>query len=159
MNPKPSPQDILDRRQQALANKHSARLHRMTQEALQLQPSPSSLWQSAWLKPTVATAFSLMLVTSIIFLNPANKKTHTLELDSHLPEWVTDTEVPLTLIENLEFYDWLAQQPENQQAKLQKSLTLALNEFYQYRLGKRHASSDLAEGSSGTAFHTRTVQR
>ena len=157
MNNKPdySPKDCLNSRQQTLADKHHSRLVKMTQEALQPQ---ENIWRSLWMKPALATAFSLLLVTSIVILNSPEKQTGSVTPDVNLPEWVTDTEVPLTLIENLEFYDWLAQQPENKQAKLQKSLTLALNEFHHYRSGKRFATSDFTQRVSGTAYYLGKIQ-
>ncbi len=152
-----SPGEYLDRRKQALTHKHQRRLQRMTREAMLSRAKP---WHSSWVKPALATAFSVMLVTTFVLLKEGTENVPNPVLqDADLPAWVTDTEVPLTLIENLEFYDWLAQQPENQQAKLQTSLTVAINTYYQYRFSQRLTTRDPAQRVSGAASYPGAVQR
>ncbi len=160
-----TPNEHLDQHEQALAKKHQQRLRAMTQEALYPQQQP---WHASWVKPAMVTAFSVLLVSTVIFLkapvsiNPNTDSAippQSMPLSMPLPEWVMDTDIPLTLIENLEFYDWLAQQPEEKQAKFQQSLTLAINEFHQYRFSQRRSSEDLTERFAGAVADFRTVQR
>lgn len=149
-----SPGEYLEGRKQTLTQKHQRHLHRMTQEALQSQENNN---QKSWFKPAMATAFSVMLVTTLVLLNTSDKSSEQSETD--LPAWVTDTNVPLNLIENLEFYDWLAQQPENQQARYEKAITLAANDYYQYRLSQRLTARDSTKRIPGTTAYFGTVQR
>ena len=150
-----SPKDSLDDREQALAQKHQRQLHSMTQEALLSR-------QKNWFKPAMATAFSIMLVTTLVLINTSDNPGE--QVDPDLPVWVTDTNVPLNLIEHLEFYDWLAQQPENQQARYQeyddeKPTTLAANDDYQYCLSQRLTTRDFTKRIFGTTAYFGTVQR
>lgn len=168
-----SPSEYLDQRQQTLTQKHQGDLHRITQNALQ---SRHNKWSGNWAKPALATAFSIMLVTTIVLLRPTEEQPESLNqlaehstllpttLPSTLPEWLADTDVPLTLIESFEFYDWLAHQPEDEQAVFQqrmdqKDIAMVINEFYQYRFGKRLTSSNPTQRFSGTASYTGSYQR
>ena len=165
MNPeKPnlSSSEYLEKRKHALTQKHTHRLHRMTQEALESRQNKR--FQFVWVKPVLATAFSILLLVAVMLFkvpeNPQQPVGQSASIMAKLPEWVTDTQVPLSLIENLEFYEWLAQQPNQQgmASSIQSDITLAINEFYQYRLGKRRASSNITERFSGAAFDARTLQ-
>lgn len=157
--PRLSPRDYLEGRKQELSQKYQRQLYRMTQEALQSQKNNA---QKSWFMPVMAATFSILLVTTLVLLNTSDQSSEQTETD--LPTWVTDTNVPLNLIENLEFYDWLAQQPENQQARYQeygyeKAITLAANDYYQYRLSQRLTAGDSTQRIPRTTAYFRTVQR
>ncbi len=156
MNHKPpvSPREYLDQRKQQLTQKHQRRLQRMTVEAIQ---SREHSWHIPW-KLVMASAFSIMLIATTAFLKKPETEQPS-QPDMSLPAWVMDTEVPLTLIENLEFYDWLAQQPDNQQAKYQKALTVAVNDFYQHRFSQRLTTRYPAQRLSRTTARSGALQR
>jgi hypothetical protein len=130
----------------------------------------------------MATSFAMVLTLVYLSLNTPDNLTHRQQMN--LPEWVMDTEVPLTLIEDLEFYDWLAQHPEylfqnqtrNQTQNLsiqlhpmyprkdqttydEKAFTLAVNEFNQFRYSERLTTEYIAKGLSGTTDNSGEIQR
>lgn len=152
----------LDRLAQRLEQKHRTRLDAMTRAALQApQATPCVQWLSAvWLKPAMITAFTASIAAAAIVLvylpgkKPAEPATF-----AALPAWVTDTDIPLTLLENIEFYDWLSQQPGNPNATLQNRLVLADNHLDQLGIGRRYPSADLAQRFSGRFATDREAQR
>lgn len=129
----------LDQLAQRLEQKHRTRLEAMTREALHTQPATRLPWlHPAWLKPlrlrsataTMVTAFaaSAALAAVLLVFLPEKPPTAPVTLAT-LPDWVQDTDVPLTLLENMAFYDWLSQQqPGNQSAAPQNWLVLADNQ-------------------------------
>lgn len=152
----------LDQLAQHLEQKHRTRLDAMTRAALQApQPTPRGQWLSAvWLKPAMITAFAASIATAAVLLvylpgkKPAEPATF-----AALPAWVTDTDIPLTLLENIEFYDWLSQQPGNPNAALQNRLVLADNHLGQFGIGGRYPSADLAQRFSGRFAAVGDAQR
>lgn len=157
-----NPRECLDQRAQALAHKHHRRLQQMTHQALEARQAQ----RSRWIKPTMATAFSLLLITTVVFLyqqdDQHGNKTATQPLtttQTALPVWLTDTDVPLTLIENLEFYHWLSQQKDKQYAQNQSPLIVAFNEYDRYRFSQRLSPRNLTERFSGTTSHVGGVQK
>lgn len=142
----------LDQLAQRLEQKHRTRLDAMTRAALQAQqPPPRVPWLSAvWMKPAMITAFTASIAAAAVLLvylpgkKPAEPATF-----AALPAWVTDTDIPLTLLENIEFYDWLSQQSGNPNATLQNRLVLADNHLGQLGIGGRYTPADLAQRLSG----------
>lgn len=151
-----NPREHLEQRGQALAQKHHRRLQKMTHQALESQQTK----HSRWIKPTMATTFSLLLITTVVFLYKQDNQ-HNNALEKHvsttqpLPIWLIDTNVPITLIENLEFYHWLSQQTDKQHAQNQSPLTMAFNEYDQYRFSQRLSPRNLAERILGTTSDPR----
>ncbi|WP_287600046.1 hypothetical protein [Thiothrix sp.] len=142
----------LDQFAQRLARKHQVRLEAMTRSALQVQPATARLsWlHKAWMKPAMATAFAASLALAAVLLGYLpEKKAIEPAAFAAMPEWVKDTEVPLTLLENIAFYDWLSQQSGNPSAALQNRLVLADNQLGQSGIGGRYTTSNLAQRFSG----------
>jgi len=155
-----TPNQYLDQHTQHLAKKHHQRLQTMTFQALDILPKKKS---SVWIKPTLASALTLAIIASTFFLQDTEKRTTEIPTTVAvtlpvLPEWVLDTKTPDTLIENLDFYDWLAQQTENQSPVDEKNVTLAVNQSYWLRFGKRLPSRNLAQRLPRTTFYPRGIQ-
>lgn len=152
----------LDQLAQRLEQKHRRRLEAMTRSALQTQrPAPHLQWlHTAWMKPAMVTAFAASLALAAVLLGYLPEK-QAIEpaTVAAMPEWVKDTDVPLTLLENIAFYDWLSQQSPAQRAALQNRLVLADNHLGQLDSGGRYASTDLAQGLSGRFITDGEAQR
>lgn len=102
----------LDQKAEALAQKHSHRLLQMRQRAMQHQRR--SPW---WLNPlammAVPAAAVAILVVSLwtpgVMLNeqqPAQPLA--VKTPAGIPAWVADTQVPVEVLENIQFYEWLS---------------------------------------------------
>lgn len=142
----------LDQLAQRLEQKHRTRLEAMTRAALRT-PRPSrhaSRWQFPCLKPVMATGLAASAaIAALLWLSP-REQTPAMAGMAALPEWVADTGVPLTLLANMDFYDWLARQPNNpQSAAPQNRLVLADNQPGYPGTGWRHATTHPAERFSG----------
>ena len=155
--------EYLDKRQELLARRHRLHLQAMTREVLASRLQAHWQRRFIWFKPAMAAAFAsvaVLLLAPLMVAKLSVDTPHTQYAQSkpgdsmNLPEWVTDTDVPLTLIENLEFYDWLAKQPDSEQVQKKKTLTLAFYWRDQHRNFKRHTTSNLADRFSGAAKHS-----
>lgn len=138
-NPSQTAKKRLNERKQALAKKHHYRLQQMTERAIQAPQKKPLVPLASWIKPTFATAFSIFLITTVMFLYQYEAEkpiTASLAPLPKLPVWVTDTDTPVTLIENIDFYHWLSQQTDNQHAKNQQHFTMVLNEYTWHRLSQ-----------------------
>jgi hypothetical protein len=147
-----TPNEYLDQHTQRLAEKHQRRLQTMTFEAINSLPKKK---QFIWLKPILASAFTVAIITTTLFLQDTEKPTAT----TALPAWVMDTETPETLIENLDFYDWLAQQTEDQYTINEKHPTLDFDQFYQSRLSQRLATDNATQRIPRAIVYVRNVQK
>ena len=138
----------LDQLAQRLEQKHRLRLDAMTRAALQApQPAPRVQWLSAvWLKPAMITAFTASIAVAVVLLIVLPEKSPTPPATLvTLPDWVKDTDVPLTLLTNMDFYDWLAQQPDNQSAQAYDLLALADDRFPRFGTSGRYPAADFAK--------------
>ncbi|MBU0656975.1 MAG: hypothetical protein KJ914_17770 [Gammaproteobacteria bacterium] len=150
----------LDQLAQHLEQKHRHRLEAMTRATLQ---TPPPAVRRSWLHPalmrplrlrstttTMVMAFAASAALAAVLLAFLPEKSPTLPVTlATLPDWVKDTDVPLTLLENMAFYDWLSQQPSNQSAASQNRLVLADNQPDRLGPGWRYATTDPAERFSG----------
>lgn len=153
--------DELDRLAQRLEQKHHARLEAMTRAALQAQrPAPRFQWLSAaWMRPAFATAFVLAASITLWVAYQTGKRASDAPALAQLPTWVEDTQVPLTLLENMDFYDWFAQLPPEQQAQIQGYLVLADNQRLEFGVGGGYPTADLAERFFGRPAADGDLQR
>jgi len=114
----------LDQSAAAMGEKHGLRLEQMTLQAVARYTEKP---QNNYRQFAVPFAIPLAMATSLMFVVwlwwPLNDTTApqgippvavTASSKAGLPEWVTDTTIPLSLLNNMEFYDWLAKQTENQ---------------------------------------------
>ena len=157
-----TPTERLNQREQALAKKHYYRLQQMTERAIQAPQKKPLVPLASWIKPTFATAFSILLITTVVFLYQYEEEkplTSSLTTLPELPVWIADTDIPVTLIENIDFYHWLSQQTDNQHAKNQQYFTMALNGYTQHRLSQRLRSRDVTKRLSRTAIDSRSYQK
>ena len=109
---------LLDDSAAQLAQRHRQRLHRMTHEAVYGQ-RPHRMRHGAWWRPALATGLPLAVFVSVaLLLQPATQPqapdtvaqvTPALpaKVPAKVPAWVQDTGVPLAVLENIEFYQWL----------------------------------------------------
>ncbi|MDX9987402.1 MULTISPECIES: hypothetical protein [Thiothrix] len=145
-----------DQLAQHLEQKHRHRLEAMTRTALQTPPPSTCLsWlHLVWIKPlrlrsatTVmvsALAASAAIAVVLLIVLPEKSPTPPATLVT-LPDWVKDTDVPLTLLTNMDFYDWLAQQPDNQSAQAYDLLALADDRFPRFGTSGRYPAADFAK--------------
>jgi hypothetical protein len=160
----------LDQLAQHLEQKHHRRLEAMTRAALQTQqPAARLSWlHPAWMKPlrlrsattamVTALAASIALAAVLLAFLPEKSPTPPTTLAT-LPDWVKDTDVPFTLLENMAFYDWLSQQPTAQSAAPQNRLVLADNQPDRLGIGWRYTTADLAERFPGRLARDGEAQR
>jgi hypothetical protein len=132
-----------DQLAQHLGQKHRHRLETMTRAALQIPPPITRL---SWMKPAMLTAFaaSATLAVVLLIVLPEKSPTPPATLVT-LPDWVKDTDVPLTLLTNMDFYDWLAQQPDNPSAQAYDLLALADDRFPRFGTSGRYPAADFAK--------------
>ncbi len=173
----------LDARSEELARKHHRRLQSMTYAALDTRLRKQERhWLKTGFAAAAGTALSLAVAIGIGLQLQGTEDTRqsqiaTLErqpdaLMENLPPWVKDTDTPVELIENLEFYQWLAQQTgasqsskaspyshtpstpnsatDQQHAAIQQAFLLALNDADDHRRGQRRTAADPAQGFSRT---------
>jgi hypothetical protein len=124
----------------------------MTFEAIDSLPKKR---QSIWFKPVLASAFTIAIIATTLFLQDAEKPTAA----TALPAWVMDTETPVTLIENLDFYDWLAQQTEQQYSTDEKQFTVAINQSSWSRFSQRLPSHKSTQRLLRTTSYLRSIQK
>ena len=105
----------LDHRSALLGKKHAVVLDHMTSQALNAQGKRFFLEFS---KPTVAWAFSILFVMGVVFNFYDQAPTNTVPKMAAIPAWVSDTQVPVPVIEQLKFYTWLAQHIEEDNESL-----------------------------------------
>ncbi|HHL18547.1 MAG TPA: hypothetical protein ENJ33_02305 [Thiothrix sp.] len=154
------PNEYLDQCAQRLAEKHHRRLQAMTREAINTLPKKR---RSLWQKPVFVSAFSLFIISTVLFLQnaeePETLSNNLLSQPVALPAWVMDTETPDTLIEHLDFYDWLAKQTEHQYTSSEKHITLVITQSAWSRFGQRFPSLELTQRFPRTTTYVRNVQK
>jgi len=136
-----------DQKEVHLNKKHQQRLDKMTQNALKShlnyqskstrKPvfSLYSIFIDRLLKP-----FPVVILSSLLFATIAinmlfeyqniQEKPDSIVANYQIPQWVKDADVPLELLENINFYVWLSQQ--NYAAKQQNKSFLAVARLNQF---------------------------
>ena len=160
------PKDYLDQKAQKLAEKHQQRLETISKQALSHQRiHPPSNFLSFFLSSLfkrLLTPAPMMAVASIFvlslaipyFFESADKQlsSHALQVNAKLPTWVKDTEVPIALLENLDFYVWLSQYDQFAQTEDKRVLVAA--GYDQHCPRQRCSPRYLTEGFSRTTSFT-----
>ncbi|MFV2057274.1 MAG: hypothetical protein ACC707_12450 [Thiohalomonadales bacterium] len=119
---------ILDQAAQNLSTRHAARLDKMTENAeayyIDKKQHRHRLWHQYQFKYNhltlpIVMASSALFVLWLIGSNWQGTRLHndpivasTPLVDTAVPGWVLDTKVPISLLKNSAFYDWLAEQEE-----------------------------------------------
>ncbi len=108
--------DLLDRKAQQLAQRHSQRLDEMSRAALQTGTDHTP----GWLRPQPVLALASVCVAVLIYwMLPAPDQNATTPNPrvATIPDWVLDEQVPLEILEAPEFYRWLADQMAAEKAR------------------------------------------
>jgi len=114
------PNKLLNQSAEKLAAKHQQRLESMTLAALQ-KAEKKPLFESFLFllpQPAYAAAALLLISAGVGWMTLQNQSNELIESQTtaQLPEWLSDDQVPMELLENPEFYQWLANQPKIPQA-------------------------------------------
>lgn len=148
----------LDQHSQKLAYKHLQRLHDMTKLAVYKKSTYTlNSFFASLVKPVpimaLASIFSFAVAVSL-FLDGRKGQTPTamLQAKADIPAWVKDTDVPLDVLENLDFYVWLSKQDTFTQNHNKITLATAWTNYLSSR--KRYTTSNLAQGISRKTTHT-----
>ncbi len=135
----------LDQIEARLSQKHQQRLNEISQKALQLGSTRplfslhSTLIQTL-IKPLPILILSSLLMLSVLintlfeYQNIQEKSPNIPDnvlVANKIPTWVKDTQVPLELLENMDFYVWLSQ--HDHIAKCQDQSLLAAARVNQFR--------------------------
>ena len=119
-NKRLTPQQLLDVDAEKLAQEHQQRLHQMTRAAVygkvkEGRKPAFALW------PVAVPVLSLMAITLVWQLTQQPEVSSlqpVIALKENVPEsapdWVRDADVPLAVIENVEFYQWLEKELNNE---------------------------------------------
>jgi len=113
----------LDQQAEILAQRHQKRLQSMRETALQHQRQ-TAWWLSPFAMMLVPAATMALLVVSVwmpgFFLNEITPSTEMVQLKNDLPNnapaWVADTQVPVDVLENIKFYEWLSHELNKKQS-------------------------------------------
>ncbi len=108
----------LDQQAENLAQRHQARLDSMRKNALAQQRQ--IVW---WLNPiammAVPAATMAILVVSVwtpdVLLNEI-EPVPVAQTAEKIPAWVADTQVPVEVLENIKFYEWLSHELNKKQS-------------------------------------------
>jgi hypothetical protein len=105
-----SPSAVLDDEARRLAQRHEDALRRMTAEALAQAKRPAHRG-SWWLALPVASVMMMLVAGLLVWQGGGQPETPAMaKIDpAALPAWVLDDSAPVTLLENIEFYAWLAE--------------------------------------------------
>ncbi|HHJ35129.1 MAG TPA: hypothetical protein ENJ87_05130 [Gammaproteobacteria bacterium] len=118
-----TPDEVLQFEAEKLADLHQQRLHQMTREAIyglpekRYQPDNVSLrfGMNAWsVAVPVFSLVAILLVWRMIQQPQVVSQPPPLASKENVPAWVKDTDVPVAVIENIEFYQWLERELENE---------------------------------------------
>jgi len=104
-----SASELLDRKAEQLAGRHSRRLDEMSETALQAKTGRAP----GWLLPRPALALASVFIAVLIYWmlpGPDRNTTAPAARVAVIPDWVLDEQVPLEILEAPEFYRWLADQ-------------------------------------------------
>ncbi len=113
------PTQLLQQSADQLAQKHQQRLHQMTRQAV-YGAATEVRAARPWLRwPTlIAAPLASVLTIVVVWQLSQQLDTDTMQptmvADSTLPAWVQDTEVPVAVISNIEFYQWLEDELDKQ---------------------------------------------
>jgi len=112
---KPLPQqlsELLERQSETLGRKHQDRLEAMTRLAVDAARDSGS--RRAWSSWTLAAGAmaAVVLTVALVLLSPTPRQPETTLASGNrdvIPAWVEDDSVPVSLLENIEFYVWINQ--------------------------------------------------
>jgi len=133
----------LDHRSDQLGKKHFSALDYMTDQALMPKQKIHFFMQY---KAVMAIAFSVLLVMGIMFNVNNQSLVNTEPKMATLPAWVSDTQVPVPVIEQLKFYTWLAQQLEDNNETLHaisKNQATKIDVAWIFKFGSRQQLASL----------------
>ena len=111
--------ELLQQSAEQLAQRHQQRLHQMTREAVYGNAvSPrNNLWCGLRWPVAVATPALAVLGVALIWQlsqqTANNQPAPQMAAGGDIPAWVQDTEVPLAVLQNIEFYQWLENELDN----------------------------------------------
>ena len=142
----------LNEKEESLKNKKQQQLQKITRWVMKNKSHPTSLFK--WMLTSVPTMALVSLFTisiTVTILNSDNNEQltpYSLQANAKLPVWVKDTNVPLELLENLDFYVWLSQQ--NQFTQTEEKFIVATALYNQYCISERCAPRNVTKGISRT---------
>jgi len=107
--------ELLEQSAGQLAQRHQQRLHRMTRQAVygkRTAPASTRWRRLRWPVTVTAPVLSVMAVIVVWQFSQPGKVTPTAATPpvaavEAVPAWVQDTRVPLAVLQNIEFYQWL----------------------------------------------------
>jgi len=117
----------LDQQSEVLAQRHQKRLQSMRETALQHQRQ-TAWWLSPFAMMLVPAATVALLVVSVwtpeLLLNETMPEAEIAQvvnkvpanMPSNVPAWVADTQVPVAVLENIKFYEWLSHELNKKQS-------------------------------------------
>ena len=106
--------DYLQQSAEQLAKKHQQRLHQMTRVAVFGERKKQTFHFDLFTKVASVT-FALLLMVVVWQVKPLQDASLSIDkhaLNSDIPQWVQDTNVPVVVLENIEFYQWLEKELE-----------------------------------------------
>ncbi|HGG58358.1 MAG TPA: hypothetical protein ENK26_00375 [Gammaproteobacteria bacterium] len=103
---------LLERQSETLGRKHQDRLEAMTRLAVEAARDSGS--RRAWSSWTLAAGgmAAVVLTVALVLLSPTPRQPETTLASGNrdvIPAWVEDDSVPVSLLENIEFYVWINQ--------------------------------------------------
>lgn len=112
---KPTPRALLQQSAEQLAQRHRRRLHEMTRQAVYGQSATVSWWSKRYWPAAIAVpALSLMAVVLVLQIERQTQPSPaTLASNLDIPAWVEDTDVPVAVLQNMQFYQWLEHELDN----------------------------------------------
>ncbi len=115
---KHKPAELLQQSAEQLAQKHQQRLHAMTRAAVYGKAASRArpTLYPAWRRLVAVPVLSLLGIALVWQLSQHSGAPHTqpqLALDDQVPAWVQDTDVPLAVLQNYDFYQWLEHELDN----------------------------------------------
>ncbi len=113
-----NPNDILQSSAERLAQKHQQRLHQMTREAV-YGKAKKQPFQFGMFSKVAVSVFSFALLVFLWQAQPLQNHPPGIEniaSSTDVPQWVKDADVPVAVLENLEFYQWLEKELEKNNA-------------------------------------------
>jgi hypothetical protein len=106
------PKSILDQRAGLLASRHEARLRAMTNQAVAQAGTSQKPGYRRFSAATAALALTVVIAATVILFKPGTEQPPQMATAEQLniPDWVEDDTVPVSLLENMELYVWIARQ-------------------------------------------------
>ena len=118
-----TPKQVLEHHADQLAAQYHQRLRKMTHEAVYGKSTKNRGYQNIFTSLTknpwpiflpVASLSVVIFIWQFLHQPDVTLTNKSLTLKEKVPDWVRDTEVPVAIIENIEFYQWLEKELENE---------------------------------------------